>query len=280
MSDALSRRRLIVAAPLVGLSSSFSSALFGDSSLRLDGSSAGADAPFTPPGPSFPTQEPAMAREMVTVSHGNVARVRELLAQHPTLARATWDWGFGDWESALGAASHVGNREIAELLLANGARPDLFSAAMLGDLDTVKAFVAARPGCQGTLGPHNITLLAHARAGGERAAAVRGYLEKLGGADVSPATEPLLDEELQQLLGTYRFGPGESETIEVKIGKFGPTFTRAGTSARVLFHAGARAFFPAGTVQVRIRFAPATGMATELTVHDPDLVLSARRVAS
>ena len=81
---------------------------------------------------AFPSHPPDLVREMVGVSHGKVARVRELLGQHPSLAKAGWDWGFGDWETALGAASHVGNREIAELLLAHGARPDLFTAAMLG----------------------------------------------------------------------------------------------------------------------------------------------------
>jgi hypothetical protein len=35
------------------------------------------------------------------------------------LARAAWDWGFGDWETALGAASHMGSRPI---------RPDQFTS--------------------------------------------------------------------------------------------------------------------------------------------------------
>src|SRR5512134_2437591 len=91
---------------------------------------------------SFPAQDPAVVREMVGVSHGNVGRVRELLAERPALANAAWDWGCGDWESALGAASHVGNREIAGLLLASGARPTLFSAAMLGQLEVVRALVS------------------------------------------------------------------------------------------------------------------------------------------
>ncbi|HET9832903.1 MAG TPA: hypothetical protein VFP91_14370 [Vicinamibacterales bacterium] len=37
--------------------------------------------------------------------------------------------------------------------LANGARPTIFSAAMLGQLDAVKALVAANPGIQRTKGP-------------------------------------------------------------------------------------------------------------------------------
>ena len=62
---------------------------------------------------TFPAHEPEVAREIVGVSHGNAARVRELLKGRPALANASWDWGYGDWESALGAASHVGNQEIA-----------------------------------------------------------------------------------------------------------------------------------------------------------------------
>src|SRR5947208_2082722 len=101
----------------------------------------------------WPIQEPAMVHEMVGVAHGNVKRTRELVELHPSLANATIDWGFGDWESALGGASHVGNREIAEFLIAHGARPTLFSAAMLGQLDVVKATIAAQPGIQKIRGP-------------------------------------------------------------------------------------------------------------------------------
>src|SRR5690349_17384360 len=73
-------------------------------------------------GASFPRQDPEMVQEMVTVSHGNLARVKQLVEAHPALARAAFDWGFGDWEDALGAASHTGRYEIAELLIKNGAR--------------------------------------------------------------------------------------------------------------------------------------------------------------
>src|SRR5689334_21155109 len=60
-----------------------------------------------PASDAFPAHEPETVKEMVTVSHGNVARVRELLSGRPALANAGWDWGFGDWETPLGAASHV-----------------------------------------------------------------------------------------------------------------------------------------------------------------------------
>src|SRR4030095_9765930 len=95
---------------------------------------------------TFPQQPPAMVREAVIASHGNVKRIRELVDAHPALARAAYAWGFGDWGACLRAASHVGSREIAEYLISKGARPTIFSATMLGQLDAVKAFIAAQPG--------------------------------------------------------------------------------------------------------------------------------------
>lgn len=240
-------------------------------------SSASVPAPPAPAAP-WPSQAPELAREMVGVSHGNVARVRELLRLHPTLANAAWDWGFGDWETALGAASHIGQREIAGLLLENGARPTLFSAAMLGQLEVVRALVAAAPGVQKTLGPHGLTLLHHARAGGEGALAVARYLEALGDADLKLEPEPLEAEREAALLGTYRFGPGESERIEIAKGRSGLTFERAGGTARPLHHRGELAFSPAGAERVRIRFTLDAGRAVALSVHDPELVLAATRV--
>ena len=94
------------------------------------------------------------------------------MGRRPALAKVSFDWGFGDWETPIDAASHIGNREAAEFLIANGARATIFSAAMLGQLDAVKAFIAASPGIQRTPGPHSITLLGHAMAGGPQAQAV------------------------------------------------------------------------------------------------------------
>ena len=156
-----------------------------------------------PVGDAFPSQDPQLVKEMVTVAHGNVARVKELVGRQQTLAKANYDWGFGDWESAIGAASHVGSREIAEFLLANGARPTMFSAAMLGHLDVVKAMLAASPGSQKIKGPHTITLLRHAMAGGVQAKPVVDYLTQLGGADDRLPTKPITSEENAKLAGVY-----------------------------------------------------------------------------
>ncbi len=136
----------------------------------------------------LPAQDPVVVKEMVGVSHANLARVREMVERQPALANAAYDWGFGDWENALGAASHMGRRDIAEVLLAHGARPSLFSAAMMGQLDVVRAFVTATPGVQRVLGPHGITLLAHAKAGGP--ARLRCDVSGIGRRRGPPSGEP------------------------------------------------------------------------------------------
>ena len=55
--------------------------------------------------------------------------------------------------------------------------------------------VDALPGVQRTRGPHGITLLAHAKAGGAQAAEVVSYLERLGDADPRYPNLPLSDAE-------------------------------------------------------------------------------------
>lgn len=125
---------------------------------------------------------PALVNEFVGKAHGDLDRVRELLAQHPALVNAAWDWGDGDWETGLGAAAHVGRRDIALFLLENGARLDIFAAAMLGRLEIVRATIEAFPGARDWRGPHGIPLLKHAEMGGPEAAAVTDYLRASTGA--------------------------------------------------------------------------------------------------
>lgn len=231
---------------------------------------------------TFPSHAPELVREMVTVSHFDLTRVKELVEARPALARAAWDWGFGDWETALGAASHMGNRPIAEYLIAKGARPSLFSAAMLGQFDVVKAFVAAQPGVQRIRGPHSISLLAHAKAGGAGASSVCDFLHSLGDADSDPEA-PLSSEDRALLLGTYVFGISASQAIDVTIEHNHflrtdqLTWTRKGTMGRPLYHLGERVFYPAGAPEVRIRFANKDNNVT-MSITDADLVLTAQRM--
>lgn len=126
-----------------------------------------------------PALDAKLVEEFVGNAHGNFARVKELLEQEPALVNATWDWGGGDFETALGAASHMGNKQIANYLLEHGARLDIFAAAMLGKLEVVKAALEAYPGAVNTPGPHGIPLITHAEAGGADAKAVLDYLNSL-----------------------------------------------------------------------------------------------------
>ena len=73
---------------------------------------------------AFPQQDPSLVKDAVGASHGNFARVRELVEKQPAMACASIDWGFGDWETCLDAAAHVGNKPIADFLLrtAHGRR--------------------------------------------------------------------------------------------------------------------------------------------------------------
>jgi hypothetical protein len=119
-----------------------------------------------------PALDSDLVREFVATAHGDLEAVRNALADEPALVNASWDWGGGDWETGLGAAAHMGRRDIAELLLVHGARIDLFAAAMLGEVEIVLAILTARPDLRDARGPHGISLRAHAEAGGEQARAV------------------------------------------------------------------------------------------------------------
>jgi hypothetical protein len=125
---------------------------------------------------------PAMVREFVGKAHADLPGAKALLAEQPALLNATWDWGGGDFETGIGGAGHMGNREIAEFLIGQGARFDIFVAAMLGRLDLVKTLLTAWPVLVQSRGPHGITLLRHARAGGEPAREVVDFLVSLGAA--------------------------------------------------------------------------------------------------
>jgi hypothetical protein len=126
-----------------------------------------------------PALDANLVQEFVGNAHGDLKRVQELLAQEPALINACWDWGGGDFETGLGAAAHMGRKDIATFLLDHGARLDLFAAAMLGKLDVVKAALIAFPEEINTPGPHGIPLIAHAKAGGDDALPVLEYLESL-----------------------------------------------------------------------------------------------------
>ena len=135
--------------------------------------------------PDFPEHDPqldrARVKRFVTAGHNNLPAVKKMLSETPALINGAIDWGNGDFETALGGASHMGRRDIAEFLLEHNARLDIFAATMLGKLDIVKAAVAAFPNIVNVPGPHGIPLIAHAEKGGPQAAAVLEFLRQIGG---------------------------------------------------------------------------------------------------
>jgi hypothetical protein len=124
-------------------------------------------------------------QEFVRVSHGNFARVKEMLENDHLLLHVSYDWGGGDFESAIEAAGHMGNKEIANYLIGKGARYNIFLACMLGHLDTVKNVISFSPGLLNSKGPHGFTMLHHAIKGGEEAKPVEAYLRSLGSKETN-----------------------------------------------------------------------------------------------
>ena len=126
-----------------------------------------------------PALDPGLVESFVANAHGDLDTVRELLEREPSLVNASWDWGAGDWETGLGAAAHMGRRDIALFLLEHGARLDVFAAAMLGYVDVVRAVLAEDPAARDAKGPHGIPLLVHAQQGGDHARDVVALLEAM-----------------------------------------------------------------------------------------------------
>jgi hypothetical protein len=123
--------------------------------------------------------KPELVKEFVVAAHVDLDKTKAMLAETPSLLNATWDWGGGDFEMAIGGAGHMGRRDIALFLIGQGGRFDLFVAAMLGRLDVVKPMLTAFPHLADSKGPHGIPLMVHAQKGGEEAAEVAAFLESL-----------------------------------------------------------------------------------------------------
>ena len=131
-----------------------------------------------------PPLDKGLVQEFVRVAHGKFDQVKTMLAEHPTLLNVAHDWRNGDYETALGAASHVGNKEIAQFLLDNGAQANIFTACLFGKMEIVKPMLDAFPSTLHAKGPHGYTLLHHADKGGDEALEVKEYLESLGAKEM------------------------------------------------------------------------------------------------
>ncbi|MEO9484738.1 MAG: hypothetical protein ABJG47_14865 [Ekhidna sp.] len=241
------------------------------------------------PYPAYPSLDPELVSEMVGKSHFDLSRVRQLVKERPELARATWEWKFGDFESAIGAASHVGRRDIIQFLINQGANPDIFTFATLGSYEIVKGMVELFQGIQRTLGPHGISLLNHARAGlrmedkmslkeVENSKKLIGYLEDLGDAE-GPQYQDVSEAEKNQYLGDYRYGDGKTDGFSIQlnmrkmlslgvIGEFGGALNKVGDDE----------FTYAGTPSVQVTFQKDNDSIKSITVTTPGSVIVAKKV--
>ena len=107
-----------------------------------------------------------LVKDFVSAGHNDLPAVQKMLKDHPSLVYASWDLGGGDFETALEGAGHVGDREIAEFLIGQGARANIFTLAMLGHTGTVISLLATFPSLLNAKGPHGFSLLHHAERGG------------------------------------------------------------------------------------------------------------------
>jgi hypothetical protein len=128
----------------------------------------------------------AMVSDFVVFAHSDLEMVKKLLEREPGLLNGTMDWGNGDWECGLGGASHMGRHDIVEFLLEKGARIDIFCAAMMGQLETVKSFLALQPNLIEAKGPHGFTLHFHAQVGQKRSEKVLEYLQSIKKVELKP----------------------------------------------------------------------------------------------
>ncbi|MEP7168934.1 MAG: hypothetical protein ABI855_06140 [Bacteroidota bacterium] len=226
-----------------------------------------------------------VASEVVGVSHFNLVRLKEIVDPRPELAKASWDWGFGDWESAIAAASHVGRKDIVEYLISKGAVPTIFTFAMLGAYDSVKIMVDFYPGIQKNFGPHGISLLQHAKLGlltegnnKSKARQLIDYLEASGDADgKSYLTVEEVDKE--KYLGDYKYGDGKDDGFTIKLNmKKLLSLGKIGKSGGALYKTGENEFTYNAAPSVTINFKIENSRVISMTVNEPGLVLNAVKI--
>jgi len=180
MSSPLDRRSFLRASAALAAGSSLIPAFVAAQQPASTGPATGDKPPPKPP--ALPTDK---VQATVAQAHRSLENVMLLVREIPLLANACWDWGGGDFETPLQAAAHTGQRRIAEYLLGQGARPDFHAAAMLGQLDFVKAMMSLNPQAHAIPGPHGFTVLHCARRGGDEAKPVHDWLLAQGVPDVT-----------------------------------------------------------------------------------------------
>jgi hypothetical protein len=280
--NSISRRMLVRSSVLGLLVASVPSVVYSKNILSF----ASDDTPSGgSPHDRYPAIQLEIASEVVSVSHFNLDRLKELVDPRPELAKAVWDWGFGDWESAIAAASHVGRKDIVDYLVSKGAVPTIFTYAMLAEYETLKTMIGSYPGIQKNFGPHGITLLQHAKTGLQtegvdkgKAQRVVDFLQSLGDADGKKYLN--VDEaEKAKYLGDYKYGEGKDDGFSIKLNmRKMLSLGKLGKSGGALWRIGENEFTYQGAPSVTVRFLVQNSTVVSLTVNEPGLILTATKI--
>jgi ankyrin repeat protein len=102
--------------------------------------------------PEQPAYPWPVINEYVAVSHGNLARMKELLDLYPKVLHANASWN----ELAVEAGAHVGAKDCVHFMLDHGAPAALPTAAMMGMTAHVRRLLDEDPGRIWECGAHNM----------------------------------------------------------------------------------------------------------------------------
>ncbi|MEO9805246.1 MAG: hypothetical protein ABJF04_18455 [Reichenbachiella sp.] len=116
----------------------------------------------SPQGEVFDKQE---IKDFVFAAHKDFEETKRIVEQKPLILNCTNQPQRGDFETAVGGASHMGRRDIADLLVSKGARLDIFNYAFLGYDEFIMKLLTDYPNLLKAPGPHGFTLLHHANVG-------------------------------------------------------------------------------------------------------------------
>jgi hypothetical protein len=144
------------------------------------------EPPKFKPGWKYPQINRQLVQDFVIYAHSSMDMTKKLLEREPGLLNSAMDWGKGDFETALGGASHMGRRDIVEFLLSKGARPDIFCVTMLGMIESVKELLNLQPNLIDAKGPHGFSLHFHAQVGQEKSKPVLDYLQSIKEVELHP----------------------------------------------------------------------------------------------
>lgn len=280
--NSISRRMLVKSSVLGLLVASVPNIVYAKNILPSTSGNGSSDAH---PHDRYPAIQLEIASEVVGVAHFNLDRLKELVNPRPELAKAGWDWGFGDWESAIAAATHVGRKDIVDYLVIKGAVPTIFTYAMLGEYETVKTMIGSYPGIQRNFGPHGITLLQHAKTGLQtegvdksKAQQLIDYLQSLGDADGRQYLN-MEETEKAKYIGDYKYGDGRDDgfTIKLNMRKL-LSLGKLRKSGGTLWRIGKNEFAYQGAPSVIVKFMVQNDSVISLTVNEPGLILTATRI--